>query len=137
MSGVEAGHLSFDHLGVVNFTAARLPKPLQAEADKALTPHAKNLDPSRLAVAGRFLRSQLDPEGTLSRYELDAESRYLELSQTFHWTEPHHLEHWIDGGKTKLPNLASLCRRHHRLVHEGRWKLQRRPDGRCLPELPP
>ncbi len=31
----------------------------------------------------------------------------------------HHVEHWCDGGATKLENLVSLCRSHHRFLHEG------------------
>jgi Domain of unknown function (DUF222)/HNH endonuclease len=34
-------------------------------------------------------------------------------------TQAHHIEHWIDGGKTKLDNLVTLCLYHHRLLHEG------------------
>jgi 5-methylcytosine-specific restriction endonuclease McrA len=30
----------------------------------------------------------------------------------------HHLRHWAQGGPTTLSNLALLCRRHHRAVHE-------------------
>ena len=33
--------------------------------------------------------------------------------------DAHHVEHWADGGETKLSNLVILCRRHHRLLHEG------------------
>lgn len=33
--------------------------------------------------------------------------------------DAHHLHHWADGGETRLENLLLLCRRHHRLVHEG------------------
>ncbi len=36
-----------------------------------------------------------------------------------HFVDAHHIEHWADGGETKLDNLVLLCRRHHRLVHEG------------------
>jgi len=46
------------------------------------------------------------------------------------WCDAHHLEHWVDGGPTDLPNLALLCRAHHRAVHEGGWRLIRGPDGR-------
>jgi len=35
------------------------------------------------------------------------------------FTEAHHIQHWADGGETSLRNLALLCRRHHRAVHEG------------------
>lgn len=39
------------------------------------------------------------------------------------WCDGHHLVHWIDGGDTNLENCVLLCKRHHRMVHEGRWKL--------------
>ena len=35
----------------------------------------------------------------------------------------HHILHWISGGETNLDNLVLLCRRHHRMVHEGGWQL--------------
>jgi hypothetical protein len=46
------------------------------------------------------------------------------------WCDAHHLWHWVDGGPTDLPNLAMVCRAHHRTVHEGGWQLTRGPDGR-------
>jgi len=58
----------------------------------------------------------------------------------------HHLRHWAEGGPTTLSNLALLCRRHHRAVHEEGYQVARgpdgalqfrRPDGRPLPEVPP
>jgi 5-methylcytosine-specific restriction endonuclease McrA len=58
----------------------------------------------------------------------------------------HHLQHWAQGGPTTLSNLALLCRRHHRAVHEEGYQVARapdgalqfrRPDGRPLPEVPP
>ena len=41
----------------------------------------------------------------------------------------HHIEHWADGGATRLSNLVSLCRFHHRLLHEGQWQLRVLDDG--------
>ncbi len=35
------------------------------------------------------------------------------------FVDAHHIVHWADGGETALNNLVLLCRRHHRLVHEG------------------
>ncbi|MDQ2845225.1 MAG: HNH endonuclease [Actinomycetota bacterium] len=34
-----------------------------------------------------------------------------------HWSDAHHLRHWIDGGPTDLDNAALLCGRHHTIVH--------------------
>jgi Domain of unknown function (DUF222)/HNH endonuclease len=41
----------------------------------------------------------------------------------------HHIRHWAQGGPTTLSNLAMLCRRHHRAVHEEGFQVDRRPDG--------
>src|SRR4029077_5626964 len=45
------------------------------------------------------------------------------------WTDAHHIWHWADGGPHAMSNLILLCRRHHRLVHEGRWRLLGAGDG--------
>jgi 5-methylcytosine-specific restriction endonuclease McrA len=58
----------------------------------------------------------------------------------------HHLRHWAQGGPTTLSNLALLCRRHHRAVHEEGYHVERRtdgelqfrsPDGWVIPDVPP
>ncbi len=41
----------------------------------------------------------------------------------------HHVRHWAQGGPTTLSNLAMLCRRHHRAVHEEGFQVDRQPDG--------
>ncbi|HEV8583934.1 MAG TPA: HNH endonuclease [Methylomirabilota bacterium] len=41
----------------------------------------------------------------------------------------HHIQHWANGGPTTLSNLAMLCRRHHRAVHEEGFQVEREPDG--------
>ena len=53
------------------------------------------------------------------------------------WTDAHHLVHWSRGGPTDLDNLVLLCRRHHVLCHEGRWTLERSPDGTVTAGRPP
>jgi hypothetical protein len=45
------------------------------------------------------------------------------------YLDAHHVEHWADGGQTKLSNLVTLCRIHHRLVHEGGIAVAARPGG--------
>jgi len=58
------------------------------------------------------------------------------------FVDAHHVKHWSAGGETSLDNLMLLCSRHHRLVHEGGFRIERdyqdrwffkRPDGRAVP----
>lgn len=62
------------------------------------------------------------------------------------FTQGHHIRHWAHGGPTTLSNLALLCHRHHRAVHEMGYTVERRPDGslhfrrpsgESLPDVPP
>ena len=43
--------------------------------------------------------------------------------------DAHHLVHWADGGRTSLDNLVLLCRRHHRLLHEGGYRIEGERSG--------
>ena len=38
--------------------------------------------------------------------------------------DAHHIDHWADGGETKLSNLIQLCRFHHRMLHEGGYTIR-------------
>ncbi|HET9769720.1 MAG TPA: DUF222 domain-containing protein [Acidimicrobiia bacterium] len=57
----------------------------------------------------------------------------------------HHIVHWAAGGPTSLTNLILLCSRHHRLVHEGGYRIETpaphhfvflNPAGHPIPEVP-
>src|SRR6266480_7755523 len=52
------------------------------------------------------------------------------------WCDGHHLVWWIKGGPTTLPNLALLCRPHHRMVHAEGWWIERRKDGQWVAAPP-
>jgi hypothetical protein len=45
------------------------------------------------------------------------------------YTDAHHIHHWAHGGETKLSNLVTLCRFHHRAVHEGKVEIHVLDDG--------
>ena len=45
------------------------------------------------------------------------------------FVDAHHIEHWADGGATAVDNLVLLCRRHHRLIHEGGFSVARTGGG--------
>jgi hypothetical protein len=43
------------------------------------------------------------------------------------WVQAHHIVHRGDGGRTDLDNVVLLCHAHHRLIHEGGWKISGYP----------
>ena len=59
----------------------------------------------------------------------------------------HHIQHWVNGGRTDLDNLISLCPYHHKVVHDRGYLIAAppgggtfgfyRPDGTPLPSCPP
>jgi hypothetical protein len=75
----------------------------------------------------------------------DRRCRFPGCDRPHTWCDAHHVVHWADGGPTALANLLLLCRRHHRMVHWGRFRLElskgrpvfRRPDGSALVERAP
>jgi hypothetical protein len=44
------------------------------------------------------------------------------------YVEGHHIKHWAAGGDTKLDNLVTLCRYHHRELHKGSFFLSLKPN---------
>jgi hypothetical protein len=61
------------------------------------------------------------------------------------FVDAHHVVYWSWGGPTAYWNLIMLCRRHHRSVHEGGYRVSadglggftfHRPDGSRIPETP-
>jgi uncharacterized protein DUF222/HNH endonuclease len=114
----------------------------------------------RLACDASRVVMRHDPEGRLT--EVGARTRTIPpaLRRALHhrdrgcrfpgcglpFGQGHHIRHWAHGGPTTLSNLALLCRRHHRAVHEEGYQLERqsdgelcfrRPDGGLLPAVPP
>lgn len=86
--------------------------------------------------------------GRKSRIVPTAISRAVRARDNNHCTFPgcrnhrflncHHVEHWSSGGETSLENLVLLCTKHHALVHEGGFRIEKdfrnewffvRPDG--------
>ncbi|HLA71041.1 MAG TPA: DUF222 domain-containing protein [Steroidobacteraceae bacterium] len=66
------------------------------------------------------LRRALKSRDKGCRFPGCANSRYMDA---------HHIDHWANGGETKPSNLVSLCRFHHRAVHEGGIRIERLDDG--------
>jgi hypothetical protein len=66
------------------------------------------------------LRRALNARDKGCRFPGCANSRYMDV---------HHIKHWANGGETKPSNLVSLCRFHHRAVHEGGFRIEILDDG--------
>jgi hypothetical protein len=108
--------------------------------DASMVVMREGIDGSVLAV-GRKTRTI----PTAIRRALDArDGRCCFPGCTARHCDAHHVEHWAEGGATALDNLVLVCRRHHRLVHEGGWEVELtsgeatfiRPDGRPLSPAP-
>ncbi len=65
----------------------------------------------------------------------DKQCRWPGCERPASWCDGHHLVHWVDGGETSLENCVLLCKRHHRMVHEGGWKLIR-AEGKIVSIAP-
>jgi len=96
----------------------------------------------RLREIGARTRT-IPPALRRALHHRDQGCRFPGCGQRF--TQGHHLRHWAHGGPTTLSNLALLCRRHHRAVHEEGYQVARlpdgtlkfrRPNGHPLPEVP-
>ncbi|GGU86252.1 HNH endonuclease signature motif containing protein [Lentzea flava] len=38
--------------------------------------------------------------------------------------DAHHIQHWADGGDTRIDNGVLLCRHHHTLIHRSEWAVK-------------
>lgn len=60
----------------------------------------------------------------------DQRCRFPNCSRRVQASDVDHSHAWEHGGRTDPDNLAHLCRGHHRLKHDSRWRLEAtHPDG--------
>jgi 5-methylcytosine-specific restriction endonuclease McrA len=120
--------------------SAETSRRLACDASRVVMRHDDN---GRLLEVGARTRT-IPPALRRALHHRDQGCRFPGCGTRF--TQGHHLRHWAQGGPTTLSNLALLCRRHHRAVHEEGYSVERepdgtlhfrRPDGRSLPETPP
>ncbi|GAA4344902.1 HNH endonuclease signature motif containing protein [Microbacterium rhizosphaerae] len=46
--------------------------------------------------------------------------------------EAHHIDRWVDGGRTDIDRGILLCRFHHMNLHHGGWRITRHGPGPFL-----
>ena len=119
--------------------SAETSQRLACDASRVLMRHG--LDSRVVEVSART--RTIPPALRRALHHRDRSCRFPGCGVRF--VQGHHIRHWAQGGPTTLSNLALLCRRHHRAVHEEGFQLDRqpdgelefrRPDGRLLPEVP-
>jgi hypothetical protein len=138
LQGRPDGRSDFDHVGPIHpETARRL--ACDATISRVVTRGSSEpLDIGRrtAVVPGPMRRAIVVRDG---------HCRFPGCDRPPPWCDAHHVIHWAQGGATALSNLVLLCRRHHRLVHEGQFQLElthggpsfRKPDGTPLANRAP
>src|SRR6266851_346226 len=119
--------------------SAETSQRLACDASRVVMRHD---DKGRLVEIGARTRT-IPPALRRALHHRDQGCRFPGCGLRF--TQGHHLRYRAHGGPTTLSNLALLCRRHHRAVHEEGYQVVRlpdgalqfrRPDGRPLPDVP-
>ncbi len=119
--------------------SAETSQRLACDASRVVMRHD---DSGRLVEIGARTRT-IPPALRRALHHRDRSCRFPGCGVLF--GQGHHLRHWAHGGPTTLSNLALLCHRHHRAVHEEGYQIARepdgalrfwRPDGRPMPEVP-
>lgn len=110
--------------------------------DASVVPIIKDSEAEPLSV-GRKTRT-IPPAMRRALKSRDGGCRFPSCTER-RFVDGRHIRHWAHGGETSLTNLLLLCRRHHRLVHEGGFGLHSDshgrfvftgPDGQSIPDAP-
>jgi hypothetical protein len=92
-------------------------------------------------------RRLASPAQNLARASRDNGCVFPGCARPPEWTDAHHVIPWTQQHRTDLAGLASLCRFHHQLIHEGGWTMTGSddpktgewvftdPDGRRYPSI--
>jgi hypothetical protein len=143
---VDAQTLKHDHAGRCELEdgpgiAAETARRLACDASLVVLVENEQGEPLNV---GRKTRS-IPPALRRALRSRDQGCRFPGCTHT-RFVDGHHVQHWAQGGETKLSNLVLLCRFHHRLLHEGRVVVQVlddgalrfvRPDGQSFDSLAP
>ncbi len=109
--------------------------PIDAETARRLAAHAPSF--RRILThpeTGAFLslgRTTYRVPAGLAEYlrVRDGVCRFPGCSRRAVGCDLDHTRDWAKGGGTCHDNLAHLCRKHHRLKHQTRWRMSQGPGG--------
>ncbi|WP_205686727.1 HNH endonuclease signature motif containing protein [Chromatocurvus halotolerans] len=84
-------------------------------------------DAGKVLNVGR--RSRIVPEHIRRALrERDGVCQYPGCQES-EFVDAHHIRHWAEGGETRLDNLVTLCRFHHRQLHRGCFDIRLNGDS--------
>ena len=126
---VDAQTLKHDHAGRCELDegpgiAAETARRLACDASLVILVENEQGEPLNV---GRKTRS-IPPALRRALNSRDRGCRFPGCTHT-RFVDGHHVQHWAQGGETRLSNLVTLCRFHHRQVHEGKVIVQVLDDG--------
>lgn len=110
--------------------------PIDPETALRLTTSAPSLfrvltDPVTGAVLDVDRRSYRPPADLARLLRLrDVTCRFPGCGCSAARSDLDHTHDWAKGGTTKATNLAHLSRRHHRLKHRTKWRVEQKSGGR-------
>jgi hypothetical protein len=120
-------HVGASTLAQVEDGSALAPETIRRLAcDSAIVPLFEDADGTTLSV-GRRRRSVPASLGRALRAR-DGTCRFPGCENRL-FLESHHIVHWAHGGETNADNLVRFCGRHHRLLHEGGYSVERLRSG--------
>jgi len=101
--------------------------PVLGDVDGSVAGNGSVADNDSVLNVGRRTRT-IPPAIRRALWLRDGGCRFPGCGLRF--TQGHHVDHWALGGETCVDNLVSLCRVHHRAVHEDGFVVKALGDGR-------
>ncbi|WP_400993484.1 DUF222 domain-containing protein [Agromyces sp. GXQ0307] len=109
--------------------------PIDAETARIIAAHAPSLrrilvhpeTGATLSYGREVYRAPADLDGFVR--VRDGQCRFPGCSRRAEGADLDHTTAWEHGGRTDAANLAALCRHHHRLKHEGGWRVVQEARG--------
>ncbi|HWK73083.1 MAG TPA: DUF222 domain-containing protein [Povalibacter sp.] len=122
LAASEAGRCEFEHGPAL---AAETARRLSCEASRVTLTETDQGEPLNVGRKTRTIPPTLQRalkarDRGCCRFPGCANTRFVDA---------HHVQHWAQGGDTKLSNLVTLCRFHHHAVHEGGVQIVTLDDG--------
>ncbi|MGR0320012.1 DUF222 domain-containing protein [Agromyces sp. ZXT2-3] len=109
--------------------------PIDAETARIIAAHAPSMrrilvDPETGATLSYGRDHYRAPAGLDGFVRVrDGQCRFPGCSRRAERADLDHTTAWEHGGRTDACNLAALCRHHHRLKHEGGWRVVQEVGG--------